>query len=415
MFVIRVLEQEDGTIGYACCLLAEQRASAWQWCETAAELQARAAQSEYDAVGLILPGQRVGRGGLTLSRAELRHLASLAPFQLEDELAGSVDELHFAYSIPERGEAGYRVEAYWVDRDWLRARYDELEALGFEISHCWADFDLLDGAAGNCWTLQLDGNVLVHPAGSQAFALDLSMAPVVLEKMVAAQVSQGIELPESLHLLAPDDRGLQALTGCVPNILRSLPVESELQPLRLSTALLSRARDLARGDFAKMLPFGRWWQQWRAVSVLAGVAVALYLAVGLVQVADLQAQQQQVRSAIESSYRQAVPRGAMVDPEKQLRQKVRGSGNQGERSYFLPMMAFVGPILNEHQQVRVASLNYQSNKHELRLSIESESFADIEALRARLNARGYRAELTSSSSRQQKHLAQLQIVRTAGV
>ena len=413
LLMIRWLEVADQPVRYGSCLISDNTTSDWLWHESLEQLAEATCEQQYETVGLLLSGQRVGQSSLLFSRSELRHLNSLAPYQLEDELIGAVDELHFVYGAPQKLDDQYEVKVSWIDKLWLRDCYQQLESHGLTINHCWMDADLIDQGDDSRWVFQLDGTLLVSLGDGRHYALDAGLAGDILDRLAVQEQQRGAQLPQSLLLLADDQQAVEQLQSYLPESLGSVDIETRVETLRPSSALLSRAQDFARGEFAMLLPYARWWREWRLVSWLLLAALTLYVVVGLVQVAGIQSQKQQLQADVESAYRSAVPQGAMVDPERQLRQKVGGS-SQSSSSEFLPVIALVTPVLAQHKGIQVASMNYQSTKHELRLSVESESFSDIEKFRSSLNAGGVKAELLNSSSRQDKHQAKLNITRVQG-
>ena len=69
----------------------------------------------------------------------------------------------------------------------------------------------------------------------------------------------------------------------------------------------------------------RWWREWRAVAALFALAFGLQLAATYIDYRKLEGENLSLRSAVESSYRKAYPKGAIVDAETQLRRAEKAS------------------------------------------------------------------------------------------
>ena len=116
----------------------------------------------------------------------------------------------------------------------------------------------------------------------------------------------------------------------------------------------------------------------------------------------------ELRAQIEQAYRKAIPRGAVLDPEKQLRRQVNvmtGASGQG----FVSLLGQIGPVLGAVDGLILQSLNYNEKQSEVRLTIVAASFDDVETARADLEALGLKAELTGSSSEGDKTRARLRV------
>jgi general secretion pathway protein L len=87
----------------------------WQWRQTDAEGRWQGASfhtgdsealksalpSSTTPVNIVVRGQQVVATQIRLDAKQSKHAAKLIPFELEDELSGSVDELHFAFKAAE--------------------------------------------------------------------------------------------------------------------------------------------------------------------------------------------------------------------------------------------------------------------------------------------------------------------------
>jgi type II secretion system protein L len=186
--------------------------------------------------------------------------------------------------------------------------------------------------------------------------------------------------------------------------LLSPPLEADVEWRRggLGSAMLlgeTRAPvlDLRQGEYAAQLPYARWWLQWRSLAALLLVALSLHLLSGWFDYRRLERENLALRQEIESVYRGVNPRGAVVDPEKQLSRQLAGLRGSGGGGSFTALLAPLGEAIAARPDTVLASLNYSQRTAELRVNLIAPSFDEVEALRAGLVAQGYDATLENSS------------------
>jgi len=172
------------------------------------------------------------------------------------------------------------------------------------------------------------------------------------------------------------------------------------------------AFDLRQGRFAPQLPLGRWWRLWQRVAVAAGVALVLQLGADVAQYQRLKADNTRIRQAIQDSYRQANPRGAVVDVEKQLDRQIAEFNPSSNGLAFTPLLAAITASLAEQGSISLSTLNFSASSGEVRLDLMADDFAAVEALRQLLGRRGLDATLETSSSRDEQVRARLRVAGT---
>jgi len=167
--------------------------------------------------------------------------------------------------------------------------------------------------------------------------------------------------------------------------------------------------DMRQGEFAPSLPFGRWWQRWKLLAVALLIAVSLQVVSDWIQYWRLQESNVALRSAIEESYRQANPKGALVDAEKQLDRQIAEYAVGARGLMFTHVLDRVSRIIAADNQLTLSSINYSDSAGELRLDLLAPSYDDIEALRERFSRAGLEATLETSSQRNAQVRARLRV------
>jgi|GEM_PF-1566394 len=397
---------------------------------------------ELPPVCLIVPSARLSSKAMAVSAAELRHLRNLAPFELEDHVAVDIETLHVVCSPVETGQANVA----GIDRQWLQSHYLALQALGLDIAHCQGEISLLP-LEDNSWTLWLGDELLVRRSRYEGFALASSLATeglMLAMSEVAAETSNHIKNPESpassitdapvkIKLLAPTSAHLQTLYDLLPEALRSQVSSQAVGDLwrwpndicagppkqeqsRAQAGELLSGLELAQGPFARRLPWARCWRQGRSLMWLGSLSLAALLLANGLELYRHHLQQKNLQVAIEQTYRQVMPSGALVDAVKQLQHQRDQQGVADTQSEAVGLLARVVPLMLADEGLALKRLSYHNKRRELRLSIDARSFNQIEQLRSAIAAQGLGAQLVSANASQStskvssaKHQARLKI------
>jgi type II secretion system protein L len=351
----------------------------------AERLQALAAEQR-EAVVFAAPGEDVRLVELTVAPEEKKHLRASLPFMLEEAVAEDVEALHVAHAA--RGGLAYT--AMLCRHDCMARWAQALEAVP-ALQH-WVPEPLLLPWRDGEWCLLIEaGRALLRHGEGAGTALECDLLPAYLDALLA-----GGEPPTVLIVYGSEQEADLAL---LPETLRA---RTQWRRGGFATALWlsdrGAAPDLRQGPYAPQLPLRRWWQLWRQVAVFLAVAFALQLLATAVDLRRLWADNLELRTAIQERYREAYPRGAVVDAETQLRRQLAALRGSGQASGFVSLLARVGASVAAQPGSALESLNYTQRGSEMRVTLRAPDFAAIERVRARLDADGIEAALESSTS-----------------
>jgi len=358
---------------------------------------------------LLVPGARVGTRELEYSEKEKKHLRSLLPYQLEDEVIGDVDELHFALSPAADG----RVTLAFTERSWLQSLFAELAALGVEVTRCWSaphTLPLPDAGEFATWVLQLDGERVAVRSGSyQGFELDAERCALGLQLLLKTQASQ--PLPK-VQLRAASAAGLARLKQLLPEALRAQVADEQLVA-DWHPELNGAAIDLCQGEFSQRLPLGRWWLQWKSLSLFAAACVLVYVAIAGVEIYKLNRQNLQLRQQLESAARQAIGQGKIVNAERQLGEMLRqlNPASSAGGSRVMELLSVALPQIAALPSVQVQGMTYIGETGELNINIQADTFATFQTLSDKVKAQGLNAELLSANVQGGVQNARLKITK----
>lgn len=364
---------------------------------------AEALQVQSLPVWLILSGQEVVTQEITFAAKERRHLSKLIPYELEDQIVDTVEDQHFTFSVLQEDQ----LAVSYLPKLQLQQSIQTIESLGHEVFGCGVDFLML-ARDPESWTLAYDEDViLVHTGLGLGFAVEITLAPHFL-----ATLFKESELPLTIRLVAPDQDQLDALKTLLEPYYNSDNLELEFEELQGNfwDAIAPQIEmDLRQGDMARQLPFARWWRDWRLTGAVAAAALVLSFSVNLGGYWSAKSEQRAMQTTMKDLYREAVPSGAISDPEKQLQQLVKGLNKDGEGSNLMVLLGQVTPLIAANNDLSLSSFRYSSDQRELRLNIEAKQFALLEELRSKLSGQGLNAELLRVSAQGDIHQASMKI------
>jgi len=359
-------------------------------------------------VWLMISGARVSSRTLPISAAERRHMQSLLPFQLEDDVACDVESLHFAFGTPKDGD----VTMAYLDKQWFADTLHLFSEEGISINGCIPEPLLLPCDEKTC-TLSLGSELLVRNGKGAAFSLDDSLADIGLK-----QLEEMEPMAESFTLIAPSDEALARLEEQMPEALREKVGQRYVRDfwgafnVSSGTATLGVPAEwlnLCAGAFGRRLPILAWWGLWRKLAYFSLFVLAVFILTNVLEVQQLKSQQGVMQQDIEKAFRSVVPRGAMVDASRQLKAKMKSQQNVSQGSDALVFMSFVSPLLQAAPKVKLLGFQYNHDRNEMRLNVQAPSFNNIESVRNQLDKDGFQSTLMSSSAQGGVHSARIKI------
>ena len=340
-------------------------------------------EHDRNSVVFAVPSERVTFLERTVERAERKLLAQSLPYSLEERLAEDVDELHFAH----RWLSEERI-AVSVIRKSVLEEYQQEPAIA-ALSHWIPDVLLLPSNTGQ-WVIVVEQDrCLARLSDSQAFVCH----PNLLDTFLASSLAEGSPAAVSIYL----DQQAE-----MPEMSTALPVAPLVRKGSWTDAVLMGegvldSLNIRQGSFVAQLPWFEWWTQWRWVAACVLGALVLQ---GTVTYADLtlaQAQNLDLRRAIETTYRQVSPQGALVDPEKQLERQLRALRGDGQRTGFIELLSRTGAVLNGVDQTQIVTINYSDRNEQLGLTVTVADFESVEKIRSELVKAQLTVEIENST------------------
>ncbi len=354
---------------------------------------------------LLIAAETVTLRRVKFDKHEKKLLRQTLPYTLEEDCIEDVDALHFAMGTV----AEDSVPVALINRERLADALLDVEQEEVEIRQLVSELSFVP-LPENGWSILIcNERWLVRVDESRGFALEAETACFALQLLL----DENEHLPEVLRVYsgAADHN---AILASLPELLRGVVdwldedywqvmAAGYQQQLELPSSV-----NLLQGDFARSLPWKRWWKNWRLIVILFLAAILVQFASTFTQLQVLESRNVELRAELERAYRDVVPQGAVIDPEKQLRRKVnalKGGGDVG----FIPLFAQVAEVLATVDGLVVQSLNYTEKQDEIRVTILANGFNDVESTRATLASKGLLAELTGSNAEGNKTRARLRV------
>lgn len=387
----------------------------WQWREVNAqgEWQSNAFYTgdinllkesvEGKAVWLVFSGLEIVSQRMEVDIKDRRQLVKILPFEIEEHIIDPVEDLHFCFGPVEDD----KIAVAYGSIEALQGQIDEITAIHADVQRCLVDYLSLPREPGE-WSLLLEGDYLyAHVDSGTGFCVEQTLAPVYLAALAAdAQPSQ-------LKLYADSEEALEQWQSLLPeSVTANEELEAEEEEAGFWDLIDPNALpmlDFRSGKLARKLPFAKWWNDWKVPMIAA--AAAFVVALGATWFAQMQAEQQRktIIAQTDEIFRQVVPKGAITDPERQLKGLLGNSVNVGQGSNATALLVGVAPSIASFDVVKIRNMRYSSDSAQLQLDITADSFTTFENLRSKIAEQGFTVDIKSANVYGDTHQAQLRI------
>jgi type II secretion system protein L len=364
--------------------------------EAECEQLAAIAEARRAPVLFAAPGGDVTLREVSFTQEEKRHIAKSLPYLLEDDFATDIEELHFAARPLGKLQVGVAACTRECMLHW-EERLAEIPSANQWIPEPL----LLPWQAGELCTVIEADRVVVRSGENEGFSAERELAAAMLEAIDPERCETVIvygqeQAGDSALLPHWMQERMQWRNGSFAAAL--MLAEEERQPL-----------NLRQGEYGGNLPVGLWWHQWRLAVALLAAAFILDLTATYVSYANLERENLLLRQQIEAAYRSAVPKGAVVDPEKQLQRQLQVLRGDSQSTSFMNLMDRIGRVVEEQPGAQLASVNFSDKLGEVRMNLVASDFRSVEAIRSRLAAAGLTAETENSNAQGDSVRARLRV------
>ncbi|MBX2857941.1 MAG: general secretion pathway protein GspL, partial [Cellvibrionaceae bacterium] len=350
-------------------------------------------------------GQTVAARDVEMDVKDKRHLAKLLPFELEEFLIDSVDDLHFVHTPL----VDNRTSVLYAKNDDIAKALAPFEELKCEVPLCLPEYMFLLRQNDGVTIVFEDDVVVAHYAEGKGFTVEASLAPYVV-----AGLTTSLEGTQVLNLVADSPEKLELLLAWCPQAWR----EQEGLDIKLSQGgfwdwanpdIDASPYNFRRGKFAKQLPFRRWINHWKIPAAAVAAAFVLSVIVSYVEYFSAKNENKRIVVQIDDVYKKAIPGGRSRDPERDLESKVRTLGNKNKASNFMHLFNSVASSITGASGITLESIRYNSDQGELQLSLTGNDFGSLESMRGQVTAKGLAAEFVRIDKRSDSHSASMKV------
>lgn len=370
---------------------------------TASDLLAALETNAKPAI-LLIPGDKAVAMPVAYNKKEARHFLKLLPYQIEDDVLGSVEDLHFAISSQKDDEV---ISIAYVDKEWLFSLLDWFSEQEIAVERCIANYQGLKALDNELLLWCVDDCILGHRANGLGFSISQPMSQSFLKNLLVNQ--QDIENPCDVKVYVDDSETKEIIESHI------------MPPVDYQVIVGQPALDFSQdnhlnfcsGKYGKKLPVDRWWQEAKPLAMLAAAAVVVFFAATFTDIYLIKSQQDQYQEDILSAYREVAPRGPATDPVRRLKSMLGSNNASTKSSQSVFLLSKVAPVL-EQLKINLTTLNYSNREQTLRINIEADSFNSVEQFRQQLEKAGVKADLQTSQATNDGFRARLQVAMNEG-
>ena len=330
------------------------------------------------SITLFVPGIDVGIFSAVIPARIDAEAQQAAPFAIEDELAGQIEDTHFVLG-PVEPETGGRRKVYTVTKsrlaewaDWLAGQKGMSEAM------LVAEQSVLPARIA----YQTPDYCLVNN-GDKAFAVDGTLDRELLDGLLEGGEVVALSRESLLERLADHAAKADAL----------IDLHTGARPF-WGFVDLSRLRD------------------WTLSAVLAATILVLWCIGTIIETASLRSDTKALEASIEDAYARSFPDAPK--PTNYLRAVTRATDETGAANIeFLEASAALYKALEEIPSARLVSLKYDRYKADFTGLISYQNFGDDAILKAGLEAEGVSVRLGDTRQQSEGVVGTVTIIERA--
>lgn len=362
-------------------------------------------------VSIVLRGQHIVATSVSIDTAQRKHAAKLIPYELEDELSSSVDDLHFAFTHQAHDDTA----VLYADQSQCESAINDLAGQGCDVSTALPDYLMLVRDE-NQLVLLLEGGILTARISEHwGFSVEQELAHLILDRL-AKHSALSDSPPAQIKCVAGSDGETEQLMAMLPSEWQSIEHTQVLGGFWdcFDTSVAAKSLNLRRGALSRQLPFAKWWVFWKLPLIVLALAFVCALTVNFVAYLGAKSKETQVRENINAVYLDAIPNGRLGDVERILESKLSGVGKpSSEPSNFGYLLSNVIEALpNEVDaagSITVTSFTYNGDQRALQLTIEFQALSALADLRTTLSELGIQSDSPRTSSLGDGYQARLKI------
>ena len=293
-----------------------------------------------------------------------------APFALEEELADSLDNYHFAYGDVEKQDDATLLELAVINKQQLDTLLQELSSHRITPKYIYPESLLLPDN-GDTVNVFVENDVL--------FARMQNNTPVVLPLNLLDNVLDEFSTEQTIKIFSPNDLSAtytdkdlswQQFDGSLFSIL-SQQLQS-FKPL-----------NILQGEFRLQEEFSKYFKPWQWPAILAIVAMVIAIANQQLTQHQLVKENQALEDEKIAIFKEAFPRSKKFHSVRQrMEQALKKSGGKTDNSEFIPLLERYTQVLNSAEDIKVNGVDYSREK--LSLTMQATDIQVLDQIKVNL-------------------------------
>ncbi|MGI9264637.1 MAG: type II secretion system protein GspL [Gammaproteobacteria bacterium] len=312
---------------------------------------------------------------LTSVNIPIRNAARLKqalPFAMEEQLADNLSELHFAMGVR---SGNSEVPVAVIRRNLLEEYLEKLNAVGIEPQVILGEQATIPGSPTATTLLIDDQKCYFRYPNESPFAMEgdgiedfLTLGdPGARDPEGGAHLTVYLE-PDRQEGLAD---GLERLRDDLASLDIRLMPDGPL-PLLIPGAFDRKAINLLQGEYAPSTGMEKTWKPWRAAAILIAVLFVLSIARQASTLYQLNAQNKQLDTTIESIFRDAIPDvQRIVNPRAQMESRLAAAraATGAVDAPFLTAVDVISRAVSAAPNSQIEALSFRNGILELKISV----------------------------------------------
>jgi type II secretion system protein L len=342
---------------------------------------------------LIAPALNTAERIIHFSEKERKHITKAIPFLLEDDLLTEAPDLHF---VSDKLSAN-AIDVVAIDKALLTAWLKKLASVGVKPTHCLPEVKLLLDGAAEWQVFYRHGEFIVKPAQGECVAIEQEHFTLMVELLTENYA----KLPSSIELIVEDEAGLNVAWEYVPAAIQAL-IEAKTLPYAemLQDRFSQQAKiwNLLKGSFAYTQQWLSVLLPWRWVGLVFFIVAVLQITINITEYQQAYAENKRLRAEMEAVFREAIPRGQIVDHRKQLQNELDTLQRGGGSGDFMQKMQKIGSVFAKHEIQTFNALNYEQAKNEIRIDLLVMNYDKLQEVITELQQIGLTVDIQNSNA-----------------
>ncbi len=352
---------------------------------------------------LIAPALDTASRVISFTEKERKHIGKAIPFLLEDDLLTEATELHYVAGKP----VDKRIQVVAVDKAILTAWLQELASAGIRPTHCLPETQLLLEPSCEWQIYYRQQEYILRTSDGQCAAFEEEHFPLSIELITEKYA----RLPQSIELIADDEASLEEAWVHIPEAIKPLietKILSYAEMLEQRFSQQVKIWNLLKGQFAYTQQWLSALMPWRWLAVSLVVVMVLHVAMLFTEYRQFKNQNLRLRAEMETLFRQAIPKGQIVDHRKQLEHELEtlqhgGGGN------FMPKIQRIGEVFAKYQVNTLNALNFEQSKGEIRIDLIIDNYEKLQQVIDDLKQAGLNTDIQNSNAQGEQLRARIRI------